>query len=184
MALRFTNIHDEYTFVIFSCYLPPEGSKRGRDGSKFFEYLLEQIYMCSNDDAIYLCGDFNSRINNENDSISAIDNILNRIAIDNHGNVNKHGECLLDFLRDTKMCIVNGRITPEYDNFTCVKTTGKSVVDYFIVPHDILSKCVEFKVYTMLQIKVDVQVYAHISMCIFPIFMYQLHAVCFCLPVI
>ena len=54
--------------------------------------------------------------------------------------VNSQGQKLLEFLNDTRSCIVNGRITPENDNFTSV--TGyrrKSVVDYCIVRNDDLS---------------------------------------------
>ncbi len=38
------------------------------------------------------------------------------ISIDDviHG----HGEAMIDFLKDSKMCILNGRLSPENDNFT------------------------------------------------------------------
>ena len=37
------------------------------------------------------------------------------------------------------MCVLNGRITPEFDNFTSISTKGNAVVDYMWVPHDILT---------------------------------------------
>ena len=45
---------------------------------------------------------------------------------------------LIDFLLESKMCITNGRITPELDDFT---SKERSVVDYIIVPHDMLLQC-------------------------------------------
>ena len=39
------------------------------------------------------------------------------------------------------MCITNGRVTPEHDDFTFMSARGKSVVDYFIVPHEQINDC-------------------------------------------
>ncbi len=39
------------------------------------------------------------------------------------------------------MCILNGRECPENDNFICVKTIGRSVVDYICTFHDNLNNC-------------------------------------------
>ena len=41
---------------------------------------------------------------------------------------------------------MNGRLTPELDNFTFVSTRGLSVVDYVLTAHSTFSKCVYFKV--------------------------------------
>ncbi len=149
LVVKFDKKNSSYSFIIICCYLPPENSTRGHDGATFYENLLQQIYIHYNVDAIYICGDFNSRISDKHDYIPDIDQIQSRKVIDLHGNVNKHGECMLDFVQDTKFCITNGRVTPEYDDFTCIKQSGKSVVDYFIVPHDIIPNCIEHKVYTM-----------------------------------
>jgi hypothetical protein len=46
------------------------------------------------------------------------------------------------------MCVVNGRVTPQFDNWTSVSVRGSAVVDYFIVPYEQLSLCDEFKVCT------------------------------------
>ncbi len=45
-----------------------------------------------------------------------------------------------EFLLDSKCCIINGRITPEYDNPTFVSTRGTSVVDYIVTPHDCIKQ--------------------------------------------
>lgn len=63
--------------------------------------------------------------------------------------MNQHGHELLEFLNDSKLCVLNGRITPETDSFTSISRKGKSIVDYICVPHDVLDKCCYFKVFTM-----------------------------------
>ena len=52
-------------------------------------------------------------------------------------------------MKDCKFCTLNGRITTQFDNFTCVSGKGKSVVDYISVPHECIDYCYEFKVHTM-----------------------------------
>ena len=44
------------------------------------------------------------------------------------------------------MCLVNGRVTPEFDNFTCLNNRGHSVVNYCIIQSeniDMCKKCVD-----------------------------------------
>ncbi len=50
------------------------------------------------------------------------------------------------------MYILNGRMCPEYDNSTCVRTLGRSVVDYICTFHDNLSNCKFFKVHLTRQL--------------------------------
>ena len=60
---------------------------------------------------------------------------------------NKQGEKLIAFVNDMKGCVVNGRITPEYDNFTSMTSyRGKAVVNYFIVRQNDICSIKEFKV--------------------------------------
>ena len=73
-----------------------------------------------------------------------IDHIPIRCVIDEVKN--QHGSCFIDFLLESKMCLVNGRISPENNDFTNVSKKGKSVVDYIVVPHENLSSCVHFSV--------------------------------------
>ena len=57
---------------------------------------------------------------------------------------NKRGDIFLDFLCDMKLAILNGRITPEYDNFTCITTRSLTVIDYMVSPFEMLkdyTKC-------------------------------------------
>ena len=76
-----------------------------------------------------------------------MDNISNRVNIDD--TKSGHYEEMIDFLLDSKFCVVNGRVTKEYDNYTCVSSRGSSVVDYMLVPHSTLEKCDSFKVHSV-----------------------------------
>ena len=69
-------------FVVFSCYLPPENSPWGRDAETFFSHILAQIYLHCDMDAIFLLGDFNSRIGHLNDFNFEFDNVCERTTID------------------------------------------------------------------------------------------------------
>ncbi len=129
---RFTG----FSANLIGCYLPPEFSHWGRDSDNFFSHLITLLYMSTNEDLITICGDFNARISDKCDYIPEVDSIQSRTAIDH--SYNKHGEALLEFLKDTKCCTVNGRIDINNDNFTCISTKGKSVVDYLISPHECL----------------------------------------------
>ena len=64
-------------------------------------------------------------LGNTKDFISEIDNVTERSVIDNVKA--GHNEYLIDFLKDARCIITNGRITPEYDTYTCVSPRGKSV---------------------------------------------------------
>lgn len=62
--------------------------------------------------------------------------------------INYYEEILIDFLKDTKCCVIKGRIPFSKDNFTSVSVKGKVVVDYIIVPHECLNFCDTFCVFT------------------------------------
>ncbi len=137
----------EFIFHVFLCYLPPDNSVWGRDADAFFGHLIAELYLRSYSDCVLVCGDFNSRIGKELDYIDGVDNIGVRSVIDE--TQNNHGASFLEFLRDCKLCILNGRVTSNLDNFTCVSSKGKSVVDYLCVPHNCVEFCKEFRVDTV-----------------------------------
>ncbi len=56
--------------------------------------------------------------------------------------ISKYGEMLIDFLRDSKCCVIDGRV--GHDDFTLVYVKGKSVVDYITVPHESMNNRVNF----------------------------------------
>ena len=145
LGLKFLNRKTDSDFIIFVCYLPPEISARGRDAQTFFSHLLTQIYIYDESDAILLAGDFNSRIGSLPDSVSDIDCVPKRKPLDK--SINQHGHEFIDFLNESKFCVLNGRLI-DCDNFTSISTKGKAVVDYICVPHDMLSRCKYFSVLT------------------------------------
>ena len=59
---------------------------------------------------------------------------------------NSYCDSFLEFLNDNKLCILNGRITPHMDNFTCINSRGCSV-DYFLVPQQHVQICESCSVY-------------------------------------
>ena len=148
MALLLVDKKSDHSFMIISCYLPPANSAWGRNASEFFAHVLSIIYQNCNDiDAVYVTGDLNARIGNENDFIPDVDDICVRKVLDT--TKNKHGTELLEFLYESKMAICNGRITPCFDNFTCIEPAkGTSVVDYFITDIENLNMCQELTVST------------------------------------
>lgn len=80
------------------------------------------------------------------DCIQDGDNVAPRSNLDTV--LNKHGETLLEYLKDSKCCILNGRISPEKDHFASISTKGKNVVDNIITPHDCLNTCFEYNGFT------------------------------------
>ena len=60
---------------------------------------------------------------------------------------NSHGKALINFLKCTNMCILNGRFGG--DAFTSVSNKGLSVVDYCLVQIEYFSKFANFKVHSM-----------------------------------
>ena len=141
-GILFTNILTDLKFIVLAVYLPPEESPWGRHSDNFFAHLLSLIYMNTHVDHIVICGDLNARIGNSVDFIPDIDKVGHRRCIDNVKN--KHGEAFLDFLMESKMIILNGRVTNEHDNYTSVSSRGAAVVDYIFATQntiDICKKC-------------------------------------------
>jgi hypothetical protein len=147
IAIKFKSKLNDYCLLIIAVYLPPEQSVWGRDGTGFYSHILKIMYENNDCDNVVVAGDTNSKIGITQDFIPGVDdNIGDRKNLDK--SKNKHGQEMIDFLIESKMCVCNGRVTPEYDNYTFIHTRGKSVIDYMCVPNDCLDKCLEFKVNT------------------------------------
>ena len=129
------------------CYLQPERSSRGNISQEFYDHLLSQMYLYSTGDPILICGDFNGRIVDEKYLIDSINHLPTRHNIDTQRNA--FGDHLLDFLKDSNCCVLNGRGSSIKDNFTYVSIMGRSVVDYMITPYADLKKFSDFEVLLM-----------------------------------
>ena len=66
--------------------------------------------------------------------------LMQFISIKHYDYVNKHGESLIGFLRDSKMFLINGRICPLDDHFTSVSI--KAVVDDVMEAQNCLENCI------------------------------------------
>ena len=103
-------------------------------------------------------GDLNARTKTLKDYIPEVDG--NLIPKSNPDLVkNSHGDCFITFLKDTRSVILNGRVTPQYNNFTFVSTRGSSVPDYMYCPVDQLESCTEMKIILMSEIVDLAQLY-------------------------
>jgi hypothetical protein len=131
-----------FTVCLYIVYLPPERSNRGRDADTFFNLLLSKVYLYTQSDLSLILGDFNGRIGTKDDFVKDIDDVVERFSIDDISN--KHGDCLIEFCKDSKFVILNGRVTPNYDNYTCISYKGKSVVDYILCPQAEVIHCKNF----------------------------------------
>ena len=134
----------ENNIVVCSCYLPPEASSRGNSEQEFFDKLTETTHAHTDENPFIIIGDFNSRIGKRQD-VKDLD-FIQRTIIDE--TTNQHGKHLIDFLNDNNLCILNGRITPEKDNFTSTGR-GKAVVDYIITSVEDINKYSEVEVLTI-----------------------------------
>ncbi len=147
ISIRFCDRVTEFTFVVYCCYLPPGQSTRGRDAIDYFAYILSDMYLQNDCDMTILAGDINARISNMNDVVPELDKIPSRKNIDIIKN--SHGDSFVDFLKDSKLCILNGRVKPDLDDYTFICHQGKSVVDYITIDHNSLEHCSHFEVITM-----------------------------------
>ena len=145
LGVLFTSKITGVQLLIICVYLPPEESPWGRDAETFFAHLLSIVYLYTNVDHVFIAGDLNARIGCSLDYMKDVDDLGDRTVLDH--SINKHGESLLEFLIESKMMVLNGRVTPEFDNFTSVSTRGRAVVDYFITSHNSYSICSKLEVF-------------------------------------
>ena len=146
LGVKFTNKITDFTFVVYSCYLPPESSERGRDSIAYYAHLLSDMYFHDDCDMIFIAGDLNSRLGTILDYIPDVDTIQGREVIDS--TKNSHGESLAEFLKDSKCCTLHGRVKPELNNYTFMSHLGKSVNDHMIVNHNSLQHFYKCEVIT------------------------------------
>ena len=122
-------------------YLPENSAYFDEDiYSNIYEDVL---HFQEKDHCFIMVGDFNARTSNKPDSvddsgnkylnIGQLNNIIKITRRNNFdGEVNKHGNNLIDFCRSTNLKIVNGRKSGDsLGRFThCSNNNGASTVDY------------------------------------------------------
>ncbi len=122
-GVLFRNKRTDYNFMVYSVYLPPENSTVYNNAPDFYNKLMLEVYRNIELDAIYLVGDINSRLGSLKDHTD-LDSITTRVPLDD--TYNNHGKAFREFLIDARCAVINGRVTPEHDNFTYISTRGKS----------------------------------------------------------
>ncbi|MDA8002939.1 MAG: hypothetical protein MPL62_16775, partial [Alphaproteobacteria bacterium] len=106
--------------------------------------MEEQIQRFQAEGQVVICGDFNARCGGLRD---VDDEREDRCIVDMVKN--EQGEMLVECMRSTGLCFVSGR--KGADEFTCISSKGRSVVDYCLVPFDELANIDNFMVRTMSQ---------------------------------
>ena len=144
LGLLFKDKISDYCFTVFCCYLPPAASPYGRDSTAFFTHLLTMLYTHSYADTCFALGDFNSHISNEDDTISIVDDVRARDVLD--FTLNKHGESFIDFLKESRMIITQGRVEGQ-NNFTSISAKGKACVDFIAISTESIDKCISCNVF-------------------------------------
>ena len=151
LSILFTHKMTEFNMVVTVVYLPPDNSRWGRDSTGFFAHLLSEIYTLENIDLNICLGDLNARIGKWSDIIEDVDDIPDRKYIDE--NTNNHGASLIEFLQESRMCVLNGRGNDIENNYTSISINkGAAVVDYILVPINDFSQFSEFKVQPCMEI--------------------------------
>ncbi len=80
------------------------------------------------------------------DCIAGVDDILPREHVDE--GVNEYGDLLIDFLVNTNMFMMNGRL-PGTNDYTYIRCTWRSVIDHALIPHEQLQYYEDFNVLIM-----------------------------------
>ena len=144
LIMSLTNKTSKYSFLVIKGYLPPENTVRGQNAMYFFAHILGILYLYTHYDAYYMAADLNAPIGGHCDYIQGLEDIRPRTVIDNIKR--GHGDTFLEFLKDSKSCVLNGRFDANMDNYTSVSSRGKAIVDYIITSHEALNTVEYFKV--------------------------------------
>ena len=152
IGIKMKNIHTDYTIGIMGNYLSPDNYHYGRDAESYFNNCCVVWETLSDCDLCLGTGDYNARTKQLPDFLPDIDGNIVTPRINPDDFQNSHGESFITFLKENRSVIINGRVTPQFNNFTFVSPRGTSVPDYMICPIENLSKCSEFKVFLMTDI--------------------------------
>ena len=143
---------------IINCYIRPANSSSktiDHVGTDQLKDLTEQINDLTNKGRVVVCGDFNSRIGTDADYIKNTnvegttfvplpDDIIMEHQIPRNTEdvkVNGYRRPFLDMTIHNGLTILNGRTTGDaLGKFTCIRPSGSSVVDYFIISPELMTK--------------------------------------------
>ena len=145
LGIKLQNRYNSFKIGIVANYLPPDNFHYGQDPEGYFNDLTSLWQDLCDCDLRVGGGDLNARTKQLEDFIPEVDGNLPLRS--NPDNVkNSHGSSFVTFLKDNRSVILNGRVTPQLNNFTFVSTRGSSVPDYFYCPIENLNLCTEMRV--------------------------------------
>ena len=145
LAIKLKHLKTDFTIGIMGLYLSPDSFHYGQDAEGYFNessVLWDDLGDC---DLLVGAGDVNARTKQLLDYIPDIDGDLIPERINPDKVKNPHGDAFLTFLKGNRAIILNGRITPQFNNFTFVTSRGCSVPDYIFSPVNHLHFCKEMK---------------------------------------
>ena len=140
--------------------MPPENNINGRVSQGFYDFLTNIIFKLDDFDMCLFMGDMNARCGQESDIVAVIDgsDIRSRNIIDD--TKNSRGPIFMDFLKSVNYLLINGRITPELDNFTCISHKGRSVVDYMFTPRENIKNTEQCAVLTVTELCSELDIHS------------------------
>jgi hypothetical protein len=149
LAIKIKNVKTDFTIGIFGLYLSPDSFHYGQEAESYFDHcavLWDDLGDC---DLRVGAGDVNARTKQLLDHIPEIDGNLIPERVNPDNVKNSHGDTFLTFLKGSRSVILNGRITPQYNNYTFVTSRGCSVPDYVFSPIEHMHFCKEMKTLLM-----------------------------------
>ena len=133
LAIKLRCSDNDLLIGLLANYLPPDSFHYGKDPESFYldnSLVYSDLSDC---DLVVAGGDLNSRTREELDLISDLDyNTLPRTNPDK--DKNSHGEYFLQFLKDSRALICNGRVTPELNDFTFFKSKRTISPRLYLLP--------------------------------------------------
>ena len=152
LGVRLRHRFTEYSIGIMGNYLSPSNYQYGRDPEGYFNNCAAIWDTLADCDLRVAAGDYNSRTAQVLDYLPDIDGDLIPPRTNPDNIKNSHGDCFISFLKENRTIILNGRVTPHYNNYTFVSPRGVSVPDYIVCPVDNLTNCKSFQVLLMTDI--------------------------------
>ena len=150
-----SNSNPQEDTYIGTYYISPI-HKRNKNKDDLFTVLNEDIYKFKGRGNIFIQGDLNGRIGQNNDFIThdkfdEIFGITNNYYLPTRNSedivVNTRGKELLDFCKTNEYIVLNGRKTGDiFGNYTSHQWNGSSVVDYVITTYTNYDKILNFSV--------------------------------------
>ena len=152
LGLKITNKLNDYCIGIIGLYLSPDNFQYGQVPEAFFDNASVMWQDFTDCDLLIGAGDVNARTKDLLDYIPEIDGLIIPPRYNPDLTKNKHSNYFLSFLKDNQAIILNGRVTPQYNNFTFVNPRGHSVPDYIFCPIQHLSQCAESRTLLMTEL--------------------------------